>query len=564
MQTQEKLIQEVKTSYLDKLVICYQDNEMLRQQEHMSLFTQEALSMFSHIIDACRGNNEQLHELLDDEDGEFFTDEQAKEFVNWRVFGTRYNGNNIYAQKLAEINKPKVSQSIGAQRAQAKKDRETAVFKEIEKNQNQAVGNFVTLDVDDITPEDETKIRSVLDKITPKGYAFKGCTVYLPINSKAKMSPRNTGIIYGESEAANRCREKVGKVVRTINGLGYQCTIPSITQIKKKDGTPQNLAYFNVNKQVNIHEAYMNTRQTNVNNDKLTQIISESIKKVLFESTDETQRLFDFLVDNNIATENEVILVTNINGYKPETLLAILKARTGYNSPEQYMSAECPDGECELDEGVLNELSPITYDNYAKGREKQGQFGKAKLGKQAAVDAWNRQYGQNNKHSGYDVAGRQVDSEDGSYVSLDNNGGYQWNGYNRSCTYDKNGNQNFRSSTHSTYNPYTDKGSARYMASNLKKDTSYNEQTPIGAPSAENGGNVLKQMAQGNAQYVKGKGYVEEAQLDEGFKNAVNNFKNKVKGVGKKISDYADKEWEDEPVKKKSGESVWGRNTPRK
>ena len=45
--------------------------------------------------------------------------------------------------------------------------------------------------------------------------------------------------------------------------------------------------------------------------------------------------LCDFIVDNNIATEEEVTLVTNINGWSEETMTDIIFARTGLRSYEQ-------------------------------------------------------------------------------------------------------------------------------------------------------------------------------------------------------------------------------------
>lgn len=45
--------------------------------------------------------------------------------------------------------------------------------------------------------------------------------------------------------------------------------------------------------------------------------------------------LCDFIVDNNIATEDEVTLVTNINGWSEETMTDIIFARTGLRSYEQ-------------------------------------------------------------------------------------------------------------------------------------------------------------------------------------------------------------------------------------
>lgn len=39
---------------------------------------------------------------------------------------------------------------------------------------------------------------------------------------------------------------------------------------------------------------------------------------------------YNFITENNIATEKEVNLVTDINGYSESTFLAIVYARTGY------------------------------------------------------------------------------------------------------------------------------------------------------------------------------------------------------------------------------------------
>lgn len=45
--------------------------------------------------------------------------------------------------------------------------------------------------------------------------------------------------------------------------------------------------------------------------------------------------LWDFIVDNNIATDNEVILVLDINGFNEETMTDIIYSRTGLRSYEQ-------------------------------------------------------------------------------------------------------------------------------------------------------------------------------------------------------------------------------------
>lgn len=44
---------------------------------------------------------------------------------------------------------------------------------------------------------------------------------------------------------------------------------------------------------------------------------------------------WDFILTNNIATEDELRLVTDINGYNEQSFLDILYARTGLRSIEQ-------------------------------------------------------------------------------------------------------------------------------------------------------------------------------------------------------------------------------------
>ena len=46
--------------------------------------------------------------------------------------------------------------------------------------------------------------------------------------------------------------------------------------------------------------------------------------------------MWDWLIEMGIATDEEVRLVTNINGLSMEVLNDILYARTGYRDREQY------------------------------------------------------------------------------------------------------------------------------------------------------------------------------------------------------------------------------------
>jgi hypothetical protein len=49
--------------------------------------------------------------------------------------------------------------------------------------------------------------------------------------------------------------------------------------------------------------------------------------------------IWDEIVDLEIATKDELILVTTINGYNEETLNDVLFVKTGYRSIEQLKEA---------------------------------------------------------------------------------------------------------------------------------------------------------------------------------------------------------------------------------
>ena len=50
--------------------------------------------------------------------------------------------------------------------------------------------------------------------------------------------------------------------------------------------------------------------------------------------------IYDYLIDNEIATEKEINLVTCINGYNVEALNNIIYARTGYHDLKQHLECE--------------------------------------------------------------------------------------------------------------------------------------------------------------------------------------------------------------------------------
>lgn len=54
----------------------------------------------------------------------------------------------------------------------------------------------------------------------------------------------------------------------------------------------------------------------------------------------EIEKIWDYLVESEIATEEELNLITCINGYSVETLNDVIYARTGYRSLDQLIDDE--------------------------------------------------------------------------------------------------------------------------------------------------------------------------------------------------------------------------------
>ena len=52
------------------------------------------------------------------------------------------------------------------------------------------------------------------------------------------------------------------------------------------------------------------------------------------------EEMWDFLLDYDIATDDEIQLVTAINGYNEKSLNDILFVRTGYRNFDQYKEYE--------------------------------------------------------------------------------------------------------------------------------------------------------------------------------------------------------------------------------
>ncbi len=50
--------------------------------------------------------------------------------------------------------------------------------------------------------------------------------------------------------------------------------------------------------------------------------------------------IWEYIVDSGIATEDELKLITDINGYSVDTLNDVIYCRTGYHSVEQLNDEE--------------------------------------------------------------------------------------------------------------------------------------------------------------------------------------------------------------------------------
>ena len=60
----------------------------------------------------------------------------------------------------------------------------------------------------------------------------------------------------------------------------------------------------------------------------------------MYQVTEEKDKVWDYIVETQIATEEELRLVTCINGYTVDTLNSVIYARTGYHDMEQLQDAE--------------------------------------------------------------------------------------------------------------------------------------------------------------------------------------------------------------------------------
>ena len=61
---------------------------------------------------------------------------------------------------------------------------------------------------------------------------------------------------------------------------------------------------------------------------------------MIIDAYERLDMIWQYLLSNDIATNEELQLITDINGYKEETLNDVLYARTGYRNIEQLIEEE--------------------------------------------------------------------------------------------------------------------------------------------------------------------------------------------------------------------------------
>ena len=52
------------------------------------------------------------------------------------------------------------------------------------------------------------------------------------------------------------------------------------------------------------------------------------------------EEIWDIIIEHNLATTEELDLVTQINGYSKQSLDDVIYTRTGYNDIEQYLDED--------------------------------------------------------------------------------------------------------------------------------------------------------------------------------------------------------------------------------
>ncbi len=171
---------------------------------------------------------------------------------------------------------------------------------------------------------------------------------------------------------------------------------------------------------------------------------------------------------------------------------------------------------------AINELDPRTYANYAAGRQAQGQNEKARQGREAAVNAWNKQYGNEDwkpepEHIRYSMPEWIYTSwkkQYGNENTTSNNKGisstYTGMKGDSYTIHDNNSDTNFDGSHQIVtrqFNPSDNTVNYQRHKANSYGDVTLDDEGTIQSSSYDKGRQVARQMATGTGKYVKGKGW---------------------------------------------------------
>ena len=216
-----------RTSAATKLADVLESNRIL-MQNGLSLFKDTAINELPEIVADCTNNPKLLNIVLEDEDNEIFTDQQAKDFVLYRVKGIPMKGENIYWEKLSEIAKSESSlrrsgsdssksesDKIISQRANAKAGRENDFIKSIKTGD-----------------EGDPAIEKVCSRYPSTSY--KGGTVYMFVKTSGEL---------GEKERTN-----VRQLRTTLKNIGYMLGPATLHKDRERKLA---YIYFNVEKGLN-------------------------------------------------------------------------------------------------------------------------------------------------------------------------------------------------------------------------------------------------------------------------------------------------------------------------
>lgn len=154
-----------------------------------------------------------------------------------------------------------------------------------------------------------------------------------------------------------------------------------------------------------------------------------------------------------------------------------------------------------LKEAQLNELDPRTYASYAQKRAAQGDQTKAKVGRQAAVNAFNNQFSYderfNNSSNGLNQRRYHL------YHGKSSNSPYEAETYYAENTPEHMHGQTIKYGANGDIDVQHRDGMKGVNYKEYNDDTIYHPYDAIGSEQTR----ISKEMAKGNGKYIKGKGW---------------------------------------------------------